>query len=83
MASSSKIPTDEDIDYTDIESKYHVAYEDGFDNVIVVDNVPIIDEKKKEKLLSVIAKKFTQKGVPVGVEGIHMPWDEGVDKCKG
>ncbi|KAG8899662.1 Translation initiation factor 3 subunit b [Tulasnella sp. 403] len=83
MASTSKIPDDEDIDYTDIEAKYQVPYDEGFDNVVVVDNVPIVDAGKKDKLLSALAKKFAQRGAVVNPEGLHLPWDEATGKSKG
>ncbi|THH20860.1 hypothetical protein EW146_g583 [Bondarzewia mesenterica] len=58
MAVPDNIPRDdidEDIDYTDIEEKYKVSLEEGFDNILVVDGVPVIDNSKLEKLL---AKNF-------------------------
>ncbi|CAG8571632.1 2838_t:CDS:2, partial [Scutellospora calospora] len=64
----------EEIDYSDIEEKYQVPFEDGFDTIIVVDNVPIVDESKKDKLLKFIRKIFKNAG-DIKEEGIHMPMD--------
>ena len=51
-------PTEDDIDYSDIEAKYQVPFEEGFDAIVVVDNVPIVDESKVEKLTKFINKIF-------------------------
>ncbi|KAG9006810.1 Translation initiation factor 3 subunit b [Tulasnella sp. JGI-2019a] len=83
MASTSKVPDNEGIDYTDIEEKYQVSYEDGFDNVLVVDNVPIVDSAKRDKLLTAITKKFTQKAAPIKPGKIHLPFDDKANKSKG
>ncbi|KAG8862723.1 Translation initiation factor 3 subunit b [Tulasnella sp. 330] len=83
MASTSRVPDDEGIDYTDIEEKYKVSYEDGFDNVLVIDNVPIVDSSKRDKLLTAITKKFTQKAAPIKPGKIHFPFDDKANKSKG
>ena len=83
MASSSKIPQDEGIDYSDIEAKYHIPNDDTFNNVIVVDNVPIVETSKRDRLLGAIARKFTSKGAPVDVSAFHLPWDDVEGKSKG
>lgn len=63
---------EEDIDFSDIEAKYQVPYEDGYDTLIVVDNLPIVEEAKEEKLLIVIKKIFKSVGY-VKEGGIWMP----------
>ena len=63
--------------------RYHVALDDGLDNVIVVDGVPMIDKSKLEKLLSKISKEFTKKGAPIKPENIFVPWDNVSAKSKG
>ena len=83
MASSSKIPRNEDIDYSDIEAKYHIPQDDTFDNVEVLDNVPIVEQSKKDRLLNAIARKFASKGAPVTVDSFHLPWDDAAGKSKG
>ncbi len=57
--------------------------EEGFDNIIVVDGVPVIDELKLEKLLSKICKEFGKKGLTVKPSSIHVPWDKTTGKSKG
>jgi translation initiation factor 3 subunit B len=71
----SKLPqTEDDIDFSDIEAKYQVPFEEGFDTIIVVDNVPIVDESKVEKLLKFINKIFKNAG-DIKENGVHMPMD--------
>ncbi|KAG8733657.1 Translation initiation factor 3 subunit b [Ceratobasidium sp. 414] len=64
------------IDYSDIEAKYAVAFEEGFDNVLVIDGVPVIDSSREGRLFSKIQKDFARKGAPVKEGGLHMPYDE-------
>jgi len=82
-STSSQIPDDEGIDYSDIEAKYEIPYEEGFDSILVVDGVPIVDASKKDKLVGAITKKFAQNGAPVKNGGIHLVWDDKAGKSKG
>ncbi|KAJ7225418.1 eukaryotic translation initiation factor eIF2A-domain-containing protein [Mycena pura] len=74
---------DEGIDYSDIEAKYQVHYEDSLDNTLVIDNVPVIDKSKQEKLLARICKEISRKGVPAKPEDIYMPWNDATGKSHG
>ncbi|THH31902.1 hypothetical protein EUX98_g2282 [Antrodiella citrinella] len=74
---------EDDIDYSDIDAKYQVQYEEGLDNVVVVDGVPVIDKSKAEKLLARIAKEFGKKGSNVKADDMFIPWDEKTGKSKG
>ncbi|KIY45493.1 translation initiation factor eIF-3b [Fistulina hepatica ATCC 64428] len=74
---------DDDIDYSDIEAKYAVKYDDSFDNTIVIDGIPTVDETKKAKLLVKIQKEAGKRGVHFKAEDIFMPWDDATGKCKG
>ncbi|KAF9056272.1 translation initiation factor eIF-3b [Panaeolus papilionaceus] len=74
---------DEGIDYSDIEAKYQVQYDEGFDNILVVDGVPLIDKSKLEKLLAKVCKEFGKKGVSIKPDDIYMPWDNATGKSKG
>jgi hypothetical protein len=74
---------DVDIDYSDIEKKYEVALEDSWDNVIVVDGVPVIDAGKLVKLGDRIAKAFKKKGAPIEPEHISTPFDKESGMSKG
>ncbi|KAF9585851.1 Translation initiation factor 3 subunit b [Lunasporangiospora selenospora] len=59
----SNLPeTEEEIDFTDIEEKYQLSFEEGFDNVVVVDNVPLVDDTKEEKLVQFLRKIFKNVG---------------------
>jgi translation initiation factor 3 subunit B len=70
----------EDIDFSDIEAKYKIDVPETFDNVVVVDNVPIVDHTKEEKLLNVIRKVFKNIGT-IKENGIYMPkGDDGKSK---
>lgn len=63
--------------------RYQVEYDEGLDNVVVVDGVPVIDESKAEKLLARVAKEFSKKGAPVKVDNMIIPWDEKTGKSRG
>ncbi|KAJ7619135.1 eukaryotic translation initiation factor eIF2A-domain-containing protein [Mycena polygramma] len=75
--------TVDDIDYSDIEAKYQVQYDDGFDNMLVVDGIPVIDKTKLEKLLTKICKEFSRKGIPIKPDDIFMPWNDTTGKSQG
>ncbi|KAJ7293685.1 eukaryotic translation initiation factor eIF2A-domain-containing protein [Mycena rebaudengoi] len=79
----SKMSTTDDIDYSDIEAKYQVQYDDGFDNMLVVDGVPVIDKSKLDKLVAKICKEFSRKGVSIKPDDIFMPWNETSGKSQG
>ncbi|KAJ3195587.1 Translation initiation factor 3 subunit b [Irineochytrium annulatum] len=71
-----ELPDDEDeIDFSDIYDRFRVPEPTGFDSVIVVDNAPIVDTSKKEKLIAVIKKIFKNIGpiketnMPMGDDG--------------
>ncbi|KAF4623636.1 hypothetical protein D9613_001900 [Agrocybe pediades] len=74
---------DDGIDYADIENKYQVQYDDGFDNLVVVDGIPIIDKSKLDRLLTKITKEFNKRGVSVKQDDIFLPWDDASGKSKG
>lgn len=63
--------------------RYRVEQEEGFDNIIVVDGVPLIDKSKLERLLTKICKEFSKKGVTIKQEAIYIPWDKSTDTSKG
>ena len=63
--------------------RYKVELEEGFDNILVVDGVPVIDKSKLEKLLAKICKEFGKKGAQIKPDNIFVPWDEKSGKSKG
>ena len=67
---------------SDLSCRYQVEYDEGFDNILVVDGVPVIDKSKLDKLLQKIAKDFSRKGCPIKPENINVPWNES-GKSKG
>ncbi|KAH7883687.1 translation initiation factor eIF-3b [Phlebopus sp. FC_14] len=80
---SSHDDIDDELDFSDIEAKYHIELDDNLDNVIVVDGVPVIDKSKLEKLLAKISKEFSRKGAAIKPEDIFVPWDNATGKSKG
>jgi hypothetical protein len=63
--------------------RYRVEFDEGFDNVIVVDGVPIIDKSKLDKLLAKISKEFSRRGAVIKPDDISVPWDDRAGKTKG
>ena len=63
--------------------RYKVRLEEGFDHILVVDGVPIIDKSKLEKLLAKISKEFTRKGAAIKPDDISVPWNEKTGKSNG
>lgn len=57
--------------------------EEGFDNILVVDGIPVIDKGKLEKLVAKIAKEFTRKGASIKPDAISVPWDDAANKSRG
>ena len=64
-------------------TRYKVELEEGFDNIIVLDGVPVIDGSKVEKLLAKVCKEFSKRGAHIKPADIHLPWDEKTSKSKG
>lgn len=58
-------------------------FDDGFDSIIVVDGVPVIDRSKLDKLLAKISKEFSRKGAVIKQDDIFVPWDDNAGKSKG
>ena len=69
--------------YSNILRRYQVQYDEGLDNILVVDGVPVIDKSKLEKLLQKISKDFSRKGCPIKPENITVPWNDSNGKSKG
>jgi hypothetical protein len=76
-----------ELDFSDLEQEYEVSYEEGFDNVILVDNCPIVeDEGRKQKLITFLRRIFSTSGT-IRDDGIFMPVEKdsetGKIKSKG
>ena len=63
--------------------RYAVDSQQGFENVIVVDNTPIVDESKKDLLLKRLREKFANSGAPIDEDMVQMPWDDEAGTNKG
>ncbi|KAI8901054.1 eukaryotic translation initiation factor eIF2A-domain-containing protein [Globomyces pollinis-pini] len=61
-----------EIDFSDIEEKYKVVVPTTFDNIVVIDNLPVVDGSKEEKLINVVKKIFKNVGT-IKENGIQMP----------
>ncbi len=63
-----------EIDFSDLESKYQVDFDDCYDNILIIDNLPKIDESKEEKLLAVLKKNLFKAAAANLIEdGTMMP----------
>ncbi|KAI3623832.1 Translation initiation factor 3 subunit b [Malassezia furfur] len=72
----------DDIDYSDIEAKYAVPFDDSLENVIIINGVPVITSAKQQKLFETIQKRFrTQAEIEVPLECMHISYgDNGESK---
>ena len=50
--------------------RYHVALEEGLDNILVVDGVPVVDKSKLDKLITKISREFSKKGASIKIEAL-------------
>lgn len=67
----------DDIDYSDIEAKYAVPLDEGLENVIVVNGVPIITSSKEQRLFEAIQKRFrTHADLDVSLDAMHISYGE-------
>ncbi|ORY26896.1 eukaryotic translation initiation factor eIF2A-domain-containing protein [Naematelia encephala] len=69
--------------YAEIEQKYAVDTQRGFENVLVVDNIPIVDESKKQRLVDRLRAAFEKNGAGIDEDRTNMPWDEKAGTNKG
>lgn len=77
------VPVTSRTSFKKFSSRYKVRFEEGFDHILVVDGVPVIDKSRLEKLLSKIVKEFTRKGAAIKVDDISMPWNDKTGKSHG
>ncbi|KAI9505549.1 Translation initiation factor 3 subunit b [Coemansia spiralis] len=74
-----------EIDFSDLEAKFVIPeQEETLENVVVVDNLPIVEPSKEETLIKVLKKTFSKYG-KVKENGIHMPKENlgNTTKSKG
>lgn len=60
-----------------------MGLEEGFDNILVIDGIPIVDKGKLEKLLAKISKEFNRKGAVVRPDSMTVPWNDATGKSQG
>ena len=63
--------------------RYQVVADESFDNIVVVDGVPVIDSSRCEKLLTKISREFGKRGSTISPNNITVPWDDSTGKSKG
>ncbi|EMR11508.1 hypothetical protein PNEG_00521 [Pneumocystis murina B123] len=75
---------DDEIDFSDLEAKYHIPFKQDFGPLIIVDGIPQVPEEKREALLKILKKQFSTVG-KINEERIFMPMEErnGVLFSKG
>ncbi|KAL7421607.1 Translation initiation factor 3 subunit b [Cryptotrichosporon argae] len=66
-----------------IEEQYAVDTQSGFENVLVLDNVPIVDESKRARLIERLRQAFAKAGAAIDEERVSMPWDDAAGTNKG
>lgn len=68
-------PEMDEVDFSDLEEKYRdLREEQGFDNFVVVDGLPIVTEEQKPKLVKFLLKSLNRAGtVKNGEDSVHMP----------
>ncbi|WVQ84000.1 eukaryotic translation initiation factor 3 subunit B [Cryptococcus sp. DSM 104549] len=69
--------------YAEIEEQYAIDTQKGFENVLVIDNIPIVDESKKARLIERLRQLFAKAGAPIEEESINMPWSDAEKTNKG
>jgi translation initiation factor 3 subunit B len=55
----------------------------GVENVLVVDNLPIVDESKRQRLVERLRQVFEKAGAGIDEDRLSMPWDNEKGTNKG
>lgn len=68
-------PEMDEIDFSDLEEKYRdLKEEQGFDNFVVVDGLPIVTEEQKPKLIRFLMRSLNRAGqAKEGEDSVYMP----------
>lgn len=69
-------------DDDDLREEDELEFDQGFGNIIVVDNLPVVPKEKFEKLEGVIRKIYSQIGI-IKEDGLWMPVDPETHKTLG
>lgn len=71
----------DDIDYTDLESKYSTKPDLSIDHIMILDGIPTLEIEKEKPFLNVIKKKFIQEVKDkIREDGVYFPKDNNVGK---
>jgi translation initiation factor 3 subunit B len=72
------------IDFSDLDAEFNVLEEASYDAVLIIDNLPKVDDAKREKLLVVLKRILGQHGGTVREsEGLFMPMESDNSLTKG
>ena len=63
--------------------RYAIDTQQGFENVLVIDNTPIVDAAKKDLLLKRLRETFAKAGAAIDEDKVDMPWDDEAGTNKG
>lgn len=74
-----------------LHCRYQLEALSGLDNILVVDNVPLVNADRRQKLLDRLRQAFAKAGAPLSgkqredesYEDMEMPWDKEADSNKG
>jgi len=74
---------EDEVDISDLQEKYKVQLEHGFDTFVVVDGLPKVNEEQKPKLVKFLLKKLNQVGrvredtveMPMGPDGESLRYE--------
>ena len=62
--------------------RFKVVANESFDNIAVLDGIPIVDSSKSEKLLAKISKEFAKRGSTISANNMTIPWDDSTGMSK-
>lgn len=84
MTTTESVSGAGEIDFSDLEAKYQVSLDECYDNILIIDNLPLIDESKEEKLMAVLKKNlFKPAGASLIANGYMMPRDPSTRMSRG
>lgn len=63
--------------------RYKIVAEESFDNIVILDGVPIIDNSRRDRLLTRISKEFAKRDSTISPDDMIVPWDDSAGKSKG
>jgi translation initiation factor 3 subunit B len=70
---------EDEIDFTDLDEQRNVRTEEGYDTFVVCDNIPVVPEDSKGKLVKFLLRKLTTVG-KIDESAVHMPVVDGMSQ---